>query len=183
MQGTSMASPHAAGAAAIAAGAAARLGRRALKAALLGGADPAPALAGRGVSGARLNAAGTAASPPAAARRARPQRLRARAPCRRRSRAAGQPAARGRPRAGACAARLTRPAAAACVPRKRTATLSFQLARRRGRPLRLEAQALPRGRCRWRLAGTPHAAAPPRARALDRRPRRAAAAGARAAGA
>jgi hypothetical protein len=61
MQGTSMASPHAAGAAAIAAGLQPGWDATALKAALLGGADPVPALAGRGVTGARLDAAGTAA--------------------------------------------------------------------------------------------------------------------------
>ena len=58
-----MASPHAAGAAAIAAGLQPGWGATALKAALLGGADPVPALAGRGVTGARLDAAAPPPSP------------------------------------------------------------------------------------------------------------------------
>ncbi|MET0685586.1 MAG: S8 family serine peptidase [Solirubrobacteraceae bacterium] len=61
MQGTSMASPHAAGVAAIASGLRPGWDAGALKAALLGGADPIPGLAGRGVTDGRLSAAGTAA--------------------------------------------------------------------------------------------------------------------------
>ena len=61
MQGTSMASPHAAGVAAIAAGLQPGWDAAALKAALLGGTDRIPALAGRGVTAGRLSAAGTAA--------------------------------------------------------------------------------------------------------------------------
>lgn len=54
-QGTSMAAPHVAGAAAILLSVDNRLSHAALKAALLDNADPIPALGGRCVTGARLN--------------------------------------------------------------------------------------------------------------------------------
>ena len=54
--GTSMATPHVAGAAALIAAAAPGLGAQELKAALLGGVEPQASLAGRTVSGGRLNA-------------------------------------------------------------------------------------------------------------------------------
>ena len=60
MQGTSMASPHVAGAAALAAALQPGWNGTQLKAALLDGADRLPSLAGTSVTGARLNAAATA---------------------------------------------------------------------------------------------------------------------------
>jgi subtilisin family serine protease len=60
MQGTSMASPHVAGAAALAAALQPGWSATQIKAALLDGADRLPGLAGSSVTGARLNANGTA---------------------------------------------------------------------------------------------------------------------------
>ena len=160
MQGTSMAAPHVAGAAALAAALQPGWNAVQLKAALLGGADPRPGLAGLAVSGARLNAAGTAriaagrspapdgpepdwllpdmgppgdapaAAPPAAGARAARPRISG-------LRIDGQPRACRR-RTG-CQAR--------------TATLTFRLAAAADVDVRMERRACARTTCRWRRTG------------------------------
>lgn len=59
LSGTSMAAPHVAGVAALAAAVEPRASALQIKDALLAGVDPLPALAGKTISGGRLNAAGT----------------------------------------------------------------------------------------------------------------------------
>ena len=160
MQGTSMASPHAAGAAALAAALQPAWDGTQLKAALMAGAEPRPGLAGVSAGGGRLNAAATAliaagrAGEPIAPDAgtlgpAVPELGAAPVP-----EAAPPPAARAaRPRISAL--RLSgRPRL--CGGRRgcqsRSATLSFRLAAAAAVTVRLQRRACVRTRCRWRPA-------------------------------
>ena len=160
MQGTSMAAPHVAGAAALAAALQPGWNGAQLKAALLAGADPRPGLAGLAVSGARLNAAGTAriaAGRSPAPDGPEPEWLLADMAPPGAAPAAGAPAQ---------AARAARPRISglridgrprACRRRTgcqaRTAALSFRLAAEADVKVRLERRACVRTTCRWRRAG------------------------------
>ena len=83
MQGTSMASPHAAGAAALAAAVRPAMERSDVKSALLAGADRPAGLAGISVSGGRLNAAAAARIAAGSRRRPAPTPGRSAPSCRR----------------------------------------------------------------------------------------------------
>jgi Subtilase family len=158
MEGTSMAAPHVAGAAALAGAVRPGWGALDLKAALLDGADRLPGLAGVSVTGARLNAAATARiaagldpTPgpdpgplgpdlPALGETVEPEPTApAPDPVPRISalRITGRPRICGRRRA--CEAR--------------TATLSFRLAADAAVKVRLQRRHCVRTRCRWRPAG------------------------------
>jgi thermitase len=160
MQGTSMAAPHVAGVAALAAALQPGWNGAQLKAALMGGADALPGLAGASVSGARLNAAGTARI--AAGRSPAPDGPEPEwllpdmgAPGDAPADAAPGPATRaarprisglrihGRPRA--C------PRGTGC--QARTARLSFRLAADADVRVRLERRACVGTKCRWRRSG------------------------------
>ena len=145
MDGTSMAAPHAAGAAALTLGAQPSHSTAQVRAALLGGVDRPAGLAGLSVTGGRLNAAATLgvvappqAAPPAVAPLAR---------------AATAPAPAVAPLAPAVAADISR-LQLRLRPRAHAAKLSFSLAAEADVALRVERRRCADGRCRWRLAGT-----------------------------
>jgi thermitase len=157
MVGTSMAAPHVAGAAALAAAVRPDWGAAELKAALLNGADPRPGLAGLAVTGARLNAAATAriaaGLPPAPGPDSGPlgPELAERGEVGPQQPTAPAPAAaprisrlrlHGRPRV--CRGRR------AC--QARTATLSFRLGASAAVRVRLQRRDCVRTTCRWRPA-------------------------------
>ena len=141
-----MATPHVAGAAALALAAQPAWSGADVKSALLDGVDRPPGLAGRSVTGGRLNAAtavGIAASSEVAAAPAP-------APAAPRPRRPRRPPPRSlppwRPRINRLQVRVR--------SRQRKATLTFQLAAEADVGLRLERKRCSRGRCNWRVAGT-----------------------------
>ena len=153
MEGTSMAAPHVAGAAALAGAVRPGWGALDLKAALLDGADRLPGLAGASVTGGRLNAARSvriAAGLPQAPG-ADPGPLGPDLP------ALSETAAQ-QPAAPAAVPRITRVRiqgrARTCRGRRaceaRSATLSFVLAADADVTVRLQRRHCVRSRCRWR---------------------------------
>jgi subtilisin family serine protease len=159
MQGTSMASPHAAGVAAIEAGLQPGWGAAALKDALLAGADRLPELAGRSVTGARLNAAGAAAlaagRPPGTPDRSALPRGNELAPSPTAPAPSPPAQAAGRPQVRAL--RLSghpRVCRGATGCHARTATLSFRLSTAAEVAVALERRRCGERRCRWHRAGT-----------------------------
>jgi thermitase len=149
--GTSMAAAFTSGVAALVASRQPGWSAAQIKAALLAGTDPLPGLAGRAVTGGRLNAArtlGLAGAPPAPV-------------------AAPSPApAAAAPAAAAAAARVSRlrlrGKPVLCRRRgcrRRAARLSFALTAAARVTVRLERRRCAHGRCRWRPAGARRRAA------------------------
>jgi thermitase len=160
MQGTSMASPHVAGAAALAAAVQPGWSGVQLKAALMDGADRLAGLAGVSVSGGRLNAAASvriaAGLPPAPGPDPGPlgPEVPALGEIAAQSPAPSKPAAAKRPHISDV--RLSGHPRV-CRPRgcqARTATLSFALAAEDDVTVRLQRRHCVRTRCRWRPART-----------------------------
>jgi subtilisin family serine protease len=154
MQGTSMASPHVAGAAALAAALQPGWTGTQLKAALLDGADRLPGLAGVSVAGARLNANGTAriaAGQTGAPMPPEPSSLGPEGP-------AGDETETTQPATEAAAAlRRLRVTGRPRVCRRRgcqarSATLSFVLSAAADVTVKLQRRHCVRTRCRWRPA-------------------------------
>jgi thermitase len=158
MRGTSMATPHAAGAAALVAAVRPRWHALQLKAALMDGADRLADLAGSSVSGGRLNAAaavriaaGTADAPAAEPAPAAP----APAPSTSAEPLTAAPAP-APPPAGVPAGVRISGKPRACRRRgcqARAATLSFELTADTVVSVRLERGSCRRTRCRWRPVG------------------------------
>jgi subtilisin family serine protease len=166
MRGTSMATPHVAGAAALALAARPASGAAQVKAALMAGVDRPPALAGTSVSEGRLNAAaavGVAAGAPDAPFAEQPS-------------PAPEPAAPSAASEQPSSTPLPPPAAEPRVSRlriagrprvcgrrgcqSRAAVLTFELAAEADVSVRLERRRCTRAGCRWRLAGTRSRRAP-----------------------
>ena len=148
LSGTSMATPHVAGAAALALATQPSRSTAQLKAALIDSVDRPAALAGLSVSGGRLNAAtavGIIASSQTVAAPA-PEPAPAPAPAPPPAAVAPAPAVPASPRLSGLQIRVRAPA--------RTATLRFNLAAAADVALRLDRRRCVDGRCRWRLAGT-----------------------------
>jgi subtilisin family serine protease len=158
MQGTSMASPHVAGAAALAAALRPDWDGTQLKAAVLDGADRLASLAGTSVTGARLNAAGTAriaAGQTGAPMPPEPASLGPEIPAVGETREQ-QPAQQSTRKPAARISRL-RVAGRPRVCRRRgcqarTATVSFALSAEADVTARLQRRRCVRSRCRWRPA-------------------------------
>jgi thermitase len=159
MQGTSMASPHVAGAAALTAAVQPGWSGSQLRAALIDGADRLPGLAGASVSGGRLNAAASvriaAGLPPGVG--PDPGPLGPELP----ALGGSPPEARGPDPAPAARPRISRlridGRPRVCRRRgcqARTATLSFRLGAGADVTVRLRRQRCVRTRCRWRPART-----------------------------
>jgi len=160
MQGTSMASPHVAGAAALAAAVHPGLGGSRLKAVLMDGADRRPGLAGVSVSGGRLNAAASvriaAGLPPDPDPDAGPlgPELPALGEAATQDPIASERAPTTRPRISGVRVNGTPRVCRRRGCQARTATLSFLLAAEADVTVRLQRRRCVRTRCRWRPART-----------------------------